>query len=110
MKTLILSVAIAFMMSLNVAASNEGANDTSATRVKIFQTTQQSVDVYVAKNAGDLVKIKIYSESGTSLMSTRIKKEKTKLIRYHLNELPEGSYTISVEKNNQVLSSLKVSK
>ncbi|MBK6347946.1 MAG: hypothetical protein IPN08_13450 [Bacteroidales bacterium] len=110
MKTLFFSSAIALMMMLNLTAKAEGTRVSNNTQVQIFQTNKQSVDVYVAKAAGDLVKIKIYSESGTQLMTARVKKQKTRYIRFHLNELPEGNYKISVEKDNQVLSSLEVSK
>ncbi len=108
MKTLILSSAIALMMMLNLTAYAEGTKVTNSTQVQIFQTNKESVDVYVAKAAGDLLKIRIYSESGTQLMSARVKKQKTRYIRFHLNELPEGNYKVCVEKDNKVLSSLKV--
>ncbi|MFH1121154.1 MAG: T9SS type A sorting domain-containing protein [Bacteroidota bacterium] len=110
MKTFILATAIALMMSLNLAASTDGTKSNSSTRVQIFQTNLESVDVYVSKNTGDLVKIKIYTESGTPLMTTRVKKQSTRYIRFHLSELPQGTYLVSVEKDNTVLSSMKVSK
>ncbi len=110
MKTLILSSAIALMMSLNLVAAPDGTKTSSNTRVHIFQTNTESVDVYVAKNAGDIVKIKIYSESGTKLISTRLKKENTKYIRFKLNELPKGKYKVCVEKENEILSSMLVNR
>lgn len=110
MKTFIFSTAIALMMSLSFTANADGTLPSGNTQVHIFQTNQQSVDVYIAKAAGDVVKIKIYSESGTQLITTRVKKQNTRYIRFHLNELPEGTYRVSVEKDNHVLSSMKVSK
>jgi hypothetical protein len=110
MKTLIFSSVIALMMSLSFTASADGTKVSNNTQVHIFQTNQESVDVYVAKAAGDLVRIKIYTESGTQLMTTRVKKQNTRYIRFHLNELPEGNYKVCVEKDNQILSSLKIKK
>lgn len=110
MKSFIFATAIALMMSFSVAASTDGTKSTSATRAVIFQTNQQSVDVYVAKKAGELVKIRIYDESGSRLMTTNVKKQATRYIRYHLTELPSGNYTVSVEKDNEILSSMKVTK
>lgn len=110
MRTITLSIAIALMMTINLSASADGTQPTSPTNVQIFQTNTQSVDVYVAKAAGELVKIKIYSASGTQLMNTRVKKQSARYIRYHLNELPAGTYKVCVEKGDEVLSSLIVSK
>jgi hypothetical protein len=110
MKTLIFSSAIALMMTLNLAAAPDGTKVSSSTKVEIFQTNPESVDVYVAKNAGELVKINIYSESGTRLMTTRVKKQSARYIRYHLNELPEGAYKVCVEKDDKTISSLEISK
>lgn len=110
MKRIILSTAIVLMMSLSLSANADGTKTSSATNIQIFQTNKESVDVYVAKAAGELVKIKIYSESGTQLMNTRVKKQNARYIRYHLSELPAGTYKVSVEKGNEVLSSLIVSK
>ncbi len=110
MKTLIFSSAIVLMMTFNLAAASDGTKAFSTTKVEIFQTNPESVDVYVAKNAGELVKIKIYSESGTQLMTTRVKKQNARYIRFHLNELPKGSYKVCVEKDNETISSLDVSK
>lgn len=110
MKTLIASITIAIMMMLSLTVVAEGTKVSNSTQVQIFQTNKESVDVYVAKAAGDLVKIRIYSASGTQLMSTRVKKQKTRYIRFHLSELPEGSYKVTVEKDHQVLSSLNVAK
>jgi hypothetical protein len=110
MKTLIFSTAIVLMMTLNLAAAPDGTKTSSTTKVEIFQTNPESVDVYVAKNAGELVRINIYSESGTRLMTTRMKKQNVRYIRFHLNELPEGSYKICVEKDDETISSLDVSK
>ncbi|KAF0194822.1 MAG: hypothetical protein FD166_3343 [Bacteroidetes bacterium] len=110
MKTLFFTSAIALMMMFNLTLKAEGTKVSGNTSVQIFQTNKESVDVYVAKAAGDLLKIKIYSESGTRLMTARVKKQNTRYIRFHLNELPEGNYKVCVEKDNQVLSSLKVSK
>lgn len=110
MKTLILSTAIALMMSLSLSAATDGTKTTSATKVQIFQTNPESVDVYVAKISDDLLKIRIYSESGTPLMTTRVKKQKTRYIRFHMNELPEGKYKVCVEKDNEPISSFNISK
>ncbi len=110
MKTIILTTAIALMMTISLSATADGTKPSSPVNVQIFQTNTESVDVYVAKAAGELVKIRIYSESGTQLMNTRVKKQNARYIRYHLNELPAGKYRVSVEKGSEVLSSLIVSK
>lgn len=110
MKTLVFTTAIALMMSLNLAASTDGTKSSTATRAHIFQTNLESVDVYVTKDGDDLVKIRIYSESGTLLMTTRVKKQNTRYIRFHLNELPSGTYNVSVEKDKEVLSNMEISK
>lgn len=110
MKTLIFSTAIVLMLSLNLVAATDGTKDSSVTKVQIFQTNPESVDVYVAKTTGDLVRIKIFSESGTQLMTTRVKKQNTKYIRFYLNELPKGTYNVCVVKDKETLSSLNVTR
>lgn len=110
MKTLIFSTAIALMMTLNLAAAPDGTKVSTSTKVEIFQTNPESVDVYVAKNTGELVQIKIFSESGTQLMTTRMKKQNVRYIRFHLNELPKGSYKVCVVKDNETISSLDVNR
>lgn len=110
MKTSVLTIALTLMLSVSLMASTDGTRISKAANVQIFRVNTESVDVYVAKPAGDLLKIRIYDASGTQLMSTRVKKQKTRYIRYHLNDLPDGNYRVSVEKENQVIASMTVSK
>jgi len=110
MKTLIVATAIAMMFSLNLNASPDGTTTKSSAKVHIFQTNTESVDVYVAKTPGELVKISVTSESGTPLIKARVKKQSSRYLRFHMNELPEGNYIVKVEQNGEIISELKVSK
>lgn len=110
MKTLIVATAIAMMFSLNLNAAPDGKNAKSAAKVHIFQTNTESVDVYVAKTPGELVKISVLSESGTPLIKARVKKQSSRYLRFHMNELPEGTYIVKVEQNGETISEMEVSK
>lgn len=110
MKTILLTAALSMLFALGVNASADGTSAKAQVRTHIFQTNPESVDVYVAKPAGDLVKIVVSSNSGTPLMKVRVKKQKTRYIRFHLNELPAGEYTVNVEQDGQSISEMKVVK
>jgi|GEM_PF-968904 len=110
MKKLMITSAIALLFALNITAATDGTKLSGQTKVQIFQTNKQSVDVYVAKPQDDLVKIIIESESGAKLMTTRVKKQNARYIRYHLNELPDGNYKVLVTRNNEVLKSFDLTK
>jgi len=110
MKTYIFATAIAIMLSISLQASTGGKTGTMKAKVHIFQTNTQSVDVYVAKIPGQLVKVTIFSASGTPLMKTRIKKQSSRYLRYYLNDLPEGCYDVKVEQNGEVISEMKIQK
>ncbi|WP_367328059.1 hypothetical protein [Lentimicrobium sp.] len=110
MKTYIFATAIAMMLSISLQASTGGKTGTMKAKVHIFQTNTQSVDVYVAKIPGQLVKVTIFSASGTPLMKTRIKKQSSRYLRYYLNDLPEGCYDVKVEQNGEVISEMKIQK
>jgi hypothetical protein len=110
MKTLILTTAIAMMMSFNLSAAPEGIKDSANMKVEIYQTNPESVDVYVAKTNDDLIKIKIYTETGSKLMVARVKKQSSRHIRFYMNELPEGKYFVCVEKDNETISKFTVNR
>ncbi|MEA5109828.1 hypothetical protein SDC9_28171 [bioreactor metagenome] len=110
MKTFIFATAIAMMLSISLQASTGGKTGTMKAKVHIFQTNTESVDVYVAKIPGQLVKVTICSESGTPLMKTRIKKQGSRYLRYHLNELPAGTYNVLVEQDGEVISEMNIQK
>ncbi|MBL7904600.1 MAG: hypothetical protein JNL22_06215 [Bacteroidales bacterium] len=109
MKTQILAAVAALFMLLSLSASAEGNKTAPKPNVKIFRNNSESVDVYVAKPAGELLKIVIYSESGTRMMTTRVKKQSTRYIRYYLNELPKGNYKVSVLKDNESIADFNLS-
>lgn len=110
MKTIILTAALSMLFALGVNASADGTSAKAQVRTHIFQTNPESVDVYVAKPAGDLIKIVVSSNSGTPLMKVRVKKQKARYIRFHLNELPAGEYTVNVEQDGQSISEMRVVK
>lgn len=110
MKTIILTTALSMLFVLGVYASADGTSAKAQTRTHIFQTNPSSVDVYVAKPAGNLVKIVVSSNSGTPLMKVRVKKQKARYIRFRFNELPTGEYKINVEQDGQSISEMKVIK
>lgn len=109
MKKLTVATAVALMMILSFTAIAGEQKKSDSPNVKIFRNNTESVDVYVAKPAGELLKIVIYSESGTRMMTTRVKKQSTRYIRYYLNELPKGNYRISVLKDNESIADYNLS-
>lgn len=104
MKTLVLTTVLSMLMAFSAFSSPEGFTAANGTTVRIFQTNPESVDVYVSKAPGELVKILVCSESGNTLLKTRVKKQSARYIRYHLSDLPAGSYRVKVEKSGEILS------
>lgn len=108
MKKIFLMCAIAFTMTLSTLAANQEQAETLKTRVHIFQTSVESVDVYVRKEPGQLVKVLITSQKGIPLMKTRIKKQDARYLRYYLNELPQGTYKVKVLQDGEIISEMEL--
>ncbi|HAH57650.1 MAG: hypothetical protein PHW35_12030 [Lentimicrobiaceae bacterium] len=110
MKTMILTTAIALILSFSLSAATNGTTEKSdTTKVRIFESNTGCVDVYIIKPGDEVVKIFIRGKSGTSLMKTRMKRNQHKrMLCYHLSELPAGEYAVEVEQNGKIISSLEI--
>ena len=109
MKTMILTTAIALVLSFSLSAATNGATEKSdTTKVRISKSSTECVDVYIIKPGDEVVKIFIRGNSGTSLMKTRMKRKQHKrTLRYYMSELPSGEYAVEVEQNGKLISSME---
>jgi len=115
MKTLILTTALVVLTTFSFAQQTKPeVNDAlkpenTDIEVAILQNTHDQVNILMAKEPGQLVKIKVY-EDNKLLYMRRVKKAGTANIKYDISEFPDGQYVFQVEKDKKVVFSAKVRK
>lgn len=113
MKTLILTAALVVLTSLSYAQELDSTNDnkmhmkTADLELAVLQPSTDQVTLLMAKEPGMPVKIKVY-EDDKLLYTRRVKKQGTAHIKYDLSQFPDGEYTFKVEKDKDVVYSVKV--
>jgi len=115
MKTLILTTALVVFTTLSFAQESVKELDDSVKLVKsdievaLLQNSEDQVKLLMAKEPGELVKVKVY-EDDKLLYQRRIKKAGTAHITYDISQFPDGTYVFQVEKDKEVVYSKSVSK
>lgn len=101
----IIATAAALVVATGMAMASKNTNKaTKASQVKILQT--EAAGIYnlrfAAESAGQ-VTVKITSQQGNVLLKEKIAYKNAFERPYNLQNLPDGTYTISVEKDGTVL-------
>lgn len=116
MKTIILTTALVVIATLSFAQFPQSSAPDSCCyvandlRVAIFQNNDSTVSIKMAKNPGELVKIRVI-EDGTKLIhQRRVKSFAVADLVYDLHEFPEGKYTIEIVKDKKVVYSKNVTR
>jgi len=114
MKTLILTAALVATATLglaqNPAPAKSSANpDKSGIEVAVVQRSNDEVNLLMEKQAGELIKVKVY-EGKKLLYSQRIKKQATANVTYDISAFPDGDYKIEVVKDKEVVYSVDINK
>ena len=77
--------------------------------IALLQTTADQFTLVMAKEPGVPVKIKVY-ENNKLLYTRKVKKPGTANIKYDISQFPDGEYTFKVEKEKNVVYSVKIRK
>ena len=116
MKTIILTTALVVLSALTFAQfPQKNAPDSCCyvagdLRVVIFQNNDSTVTLKMAKNPGELVKIRI-KEDGTKLLhQRRVKNHAIARLVYDLREFPVGDYVFEIVKDKEVVFSKTVTR
>lgn len=115
MKAIILAAALAVSATLSMAQETITANEnknhmkTQDLEVALLKNTSDQVTLYLAKEPGTPVKIKVY-EDNKLLYTRRVKKAGTANFTYDISQFPDGEYTFKIEKDKDVVYTAKVQK
>lgn len=116
MKTLILTTALLVISALSFAQfPQENAPDSCSyvaddLRVVIFQNNDSTVTLKMAKNPGELIKIRIREEGTKLIHNRRVKTYAAARLVYDLHEFPVGDYVFEIVKDKEVVFSKTVSR
>ena len=111
MKTLILTTALVVIAALSFAQFPQSEVPDSCCyvsedlRVAIFQINDSTVKLKMAKNPGDLVKIRIKEDGKKLLHTRRVKSFAAANLVYDLHQFPEGEYVFEIVKDKKVVYS-----
>lgn len=114
MKTLILTAALAVSTALATAqepaaSGMQADNPKPAVEVAVLQHSNKEITLLMEKAPRELVKIKVY-EDGKLLYAQRVKKEATANITYDISQFPDGTYTLEVVKDKEVVYTSAIKK
>jgi len=116
MKTLILTTALVVLSALSFAQfPQENAPDSCCylandLRVVIFQNNDSTVTLKMAKNPGELIKIRIKENGSKLIHNRRVKNYAAASLVYDLHEFPVGDYVFEIIKDKEVVFSKTVSR
>ena len=115
MKAIILAAALAVSTTLSMAQETTTDNQskshmkTQDLEVALIKSATDEVSLFMAKEPGTPVKIKVY-ENNKLLYVRRVKKAGTANIKYNISQFPDGEYTFKIEKDKDVVYSATVQK
>jgi hypothetical protein len=116
MKTLILTTALVVITALSYAQfPQKNAPDsccyiTEDLRVVVFQNSDSTVSLQMAKQPGEVIKIRIRKDDNKLLYQNRVKSHTIARLTYDLHEFPVGDYTFEIVKDKEVVFAKKVSR
>ena len=116
MKTLILTTALVVLSALSFAQfPQKNAPDSCCyvaddLRVVILQNNDSTVTLQMAKNSGDLVKIRIKEDGSKLIYNRRVKNFAAANLVYDLQQFPEGDYVFEIVKDKEVVYSKTVTR
>ncbi len=116
MKTLILTTALVVLSALSFAQfPQKNAPDSCCyiaddLRVVILQNNDSTVTLQMAKNSGDLVKIRIKEDGSKLIYNRRVKNYAVANLVYDLHQFPEGDYVFEIVKDKEVVYSKTVTR
>lgn len=115
MKTIVLTFALIFLISLTFAQFPQSESPDSCCyvakdlRVAIFMDNDSIINIKLAKKPGEVVKVKV-KEDNKLLYQRRIKSHEIANLRYDISQFPDGEYEFEIVKDNQVVFTKTIEK
>jgi ribosomal protein L24E len=115
MKTIILTFALAIITSLTFAQFPQSDSPDSCCyvtkdlRVAIFMDSDSIVNIKMAKNPGEVIKIKVM-EDNKLLYQRRIKSHEIANLKYDISQFPNGKYEFEIIKDKEVVFTKTIEK
>jgi len=101
----IIATALALVVTTGMAMASKNTNEaTKSSQVKIRQVEASGIyNLRYAADAPGNVTVKIMNEKGTTLLKEKINYEASFDRPYNLQSLPEGTYTVAVERDGRIV-------
>ena len=101
----IIATAAALVVATSMAMASKNTNEaTNSSRVDIRQTEAAGVyNLRYASEAAGQVTVRIYNSKGAVLLKERIAHKNSFERPYNLRDLPDGIYTVAIERDGNVV-------